>query len=259
MDTSVLRSIGLTENEIKIYLTLLEKGTSTAYEISQQTGIYRVHVYDKLEQLMDKGMVTQSYQAAKKFFNATPPEKFKQYLEEKKRRVEEQETAIDALMPELKRLQEYPREDTKVDVFRGEEGLKYFLKDVIKTKPKEVLIMGIEDTNYEKHMPTYIRQYFRDLKHNNIKERVITAGRKGVFLFDQKTAPTTTYRFLPESEFKLSDTMIYADKIVIVTWGSPITAILIKNKGLAAAYTTNFEQLWKIAKKRVKKRIERVC
>jgi preprotein translocase subunit Sec61beta len=38
--------------------------------------------------------------------------------------------------------------------------------------------------------------------------------------------------------------------IVIVTWGTPITAILIKNKELANAYKNNFEHLWKATKKK---------
>ena len=45
MDTGALSRIGLTENEIKIYINLLKLGSSTAYEIGKQTGIYRVHVY----------------------------------------------------------------------------------------------------------------------------------------------------------------------------------------------------------------------
>ena len=67
-NSEILRKIGLTENEIKIYLNLLISGSSTAYEIGKQTGIYRVHVYDKLEQLMDKGLVTHIYRGAKKYF-----------------------------------------------------------------------------------------------------------------------------------------------------------------------------------------------
>ena len=70
MDTIILKKIGLTDNEIKIYVTLLKIGSSTAYEISQKTGIYRVHVYDKLEQLMDKGLATYVYQGTKKIFQA---------------------------------------------------------------------------------------------------------------------------------------------------------------------------------------------
>ena len=39
MNTSALRKIGLSDNEIKIYLALLKSGTSTAYDIGNRTGI----------------------------------------------------------------------------------------------------------------------------------------------------------------------------------------------------------------------------
>ena len=80
MNTEALQKIGLTQNEIKIYIDLLTSGASTAYDIGKRTGIYRVHVYDKVEQLMDKGLVTHVYRGAKKVFQATHPSKINQYL-----------------------------------------------------------------------------------------------------------------------------------------------------------------------------------
>lgn len=246
MNTTPLRKLGLTDNEIKIYLTLLKTGISTAYEISQKTGIYRVHVYDKLEQLMNKGLATHIYRGAKKYFQATPPEKIKHYLEDKKREFEEQERELTRVLPELEAMARLPREDTFVEVFKGNEGLKYFLKDIIKTK-KEVLITGINDVQYQEALSVFMKQYFRDLKSNNIRERVITIKRKGIFLFDKEVSPTTSYRFLEATQFNQTNTFVYGDKVVIVTWGAPPTAIMIQNKEIAETYRSHFEHLWKIA------------
>ena len=246
MDTTILKKIGLTENEIKIYLALLKIGPSTAYDLSKKTGIYRVHVYDKLEQLMDKGLVTHVYKGAKKYFQATPPEKIKQYLEDKKRLLEEQETQVERLLPELHALTQLPKEDIRVEVFKGTEGLKYFLKDIIKTR-KEVLVTGIDDAKYSETLPVFMKQYFRDLRRLNIHERVITLKRPGVFMFAKEVAPTTEYRFLQEKQFNPTNTFVYGDKVVIAAWGTPVTAIMIKNKEIAETYRSHFEHLWKIA------------
>ena len=249
MNTAALRSIGLTDNEIKIYLDLLKSGSSTAYDIGKRTGIYRVHVYDKIEQLMSKGLVTHIYRGAKKYFQATPPIKIKQYLEDKKKEVELQEETVNSILPELEAMTNLPREDTFVEVFKGNEGLKYFLKDIIKTK-KEVLITGIDDQKYQEALSIFMQQYFRDLKKNKIKERVVTAKRTGIFLFDKVLAPTTDYRFLEEKQFNPTNTFIYSNKVVIVTWGSPVTAVMIKNAEIAKTYRNHFEHLWKIASKK---------
>lgn len=248
MNISALTKLGLSENEIKIYLYLLKSGSKTAYEIGKDTDIYRVHVYDKIEQLMNKGLVTHVFQGAKKFFQATPPTKIKHYIEDKKRQLEIQEQELETILPELEAMANLPKEDTYVEVFKGPEGLKYFLKDIIKVG-KEVLISGIEDQKYQEALPIFMQQYFRDLRKKMIKERILTTKKKGIFLFDQRLAPTTQYRFLEQAQFNPTNTVIYADKVVIVTWGSPVTAVMIKNNQIAETYRNHFEQLWKIASK----------
>ncbi len=249
METAALKKIGLSENEIKIYLTLLKTGAASAYDISKTTNIYRVHIYDKLEQLQTKGLVTTIYKGAKKYFQATSPIKIKQYLEEKKKELEMQEQQIDKILPQLHALTLLPKEDTLVEVFKGNEGLKYVLKDVIKTK-KEVLLTGIDDEKYQQALPIFMQQYFRDLKNNKIKERIITAKKKNIFLFDKKLAPTTEYRYLESKQFNPTNTFIYGNNVVIVTWGTPVSAVMIKNKQVAETYRNHFEHLWKIADKK---------
>jgi len=248
MDTQVLKSIGLSENEIKIYITLLKGGSATAYELSQRTGIYRTHIYDKLEQLMKKGLVSHNYQAAKKYFQAASPKKIKDYIDGKKKELEIKEKQINDLLPQLEAMVKLPEEDTRVEVFKGREGLKYFLKDIIKTK-KEVLVTGIDDSKYNEALPIFMEQYFRDLRLKKIPERIITIEKKKAFTFNKKTAPSTKYRFLDEKQFNPTNTFIYGDKVVIVSWGTPATATMIKNKGMAATYRSHFEILWKAAKK----------
>jgi len=52
-----LNEIGLTENESKIYLALIDLGPSLAGQISRKTGLHRRTVYDSIEMLIKKGLV----------------------------------------------------------------------------------------------------------------------------------------------------------------------------------------------------------
>ncbi|MDO8660856.1 MAG: helix-turn-helix domain-containing protein [Candidatus Woesearchaeota archaeon] len=252
MDSQTLKEIGLTENEVKIYLVLLEQGSCTAYDLGKRTGIYRVHIYDKVEQLIKKGLATHIYKGSKKYFQATHPEKIKQYLEEKKKQIENQEEKIDELLPDLVKLMAEQRQDTRVEVFQGNEGLKYCLKNMISAlksvKQREICITGIDDAKYHENLPVFMQQYFRDIIRYKIHERVITLQKNSIFSFAKETAPTTEYRFLRESEFNPANTFVYADEIVIVSWGAPVTAIRIQNKALAGTYRNHFEQLWSVAR-----------
>ena len=250
MENPLLKKIGLSENEVKIYTTLLKTGSSTPYEIGKKTGIYRSQIYDILEKLINKGLVSYVYQGPKKYFQAASPEKIKDFLEDKKRLLEDQKKELDQIMPGLMKIPELQRMDTKVEVFRGKEGLKYFLKDIIKTG-KEVLMTGIDDKKYKEELPFFMEQYFRELRRLGIKERVITVKRSGIFLFNKKTAPTTEYRFLEERQFNPTNTVVYGSKVVIVSWGSTETAIMIENEEIAETYRNYFEHLWRIAEKKI--------
>jgi HTH-type transcriptional regulator, sugar sensing transcriptional regulator len=52
-----LSQAGLTENESKVYLALIDLGPSLAGSISRKTGIHRRTVYDTTEMLIKKGLV----------------------------------------------------------------------------------------------------------------------------------------------------------------------------------------------------------
>ena len=55
--TSRLMDIGLSENESRAYLSLLEAHPSTGYEIAKQSGIPSSKVYEVLRKLIQRGMV----------------------------------------------------------------------------------------------------------------------------------------------------------------------------------------------------------
>ena len=58
MDISILEDIGLTNAEIKVYLALLELGSSTAGPILEKSKLQNSVVHMTLNKLIDKGFVT---------------------------------------------------------------------------------------------------------------------------------------------------------------------------------------------------------
>ena len=60
MDIKVLERIGLTRNESLVYLTLLRNGTSKTGEILKKSGLNSGKIYEILDSLEKKGMVSES-------------------------------------------------------------------------------------------------------------------------------------------------------------------------------------------------------
>ena len=58
MDITVLFEAGLTVNEAKVYIALLERGSSAVNDITKASGVHRVNVYDVIERLQTKGLIS---------------------------------------------------------------------------------------------------------------------------------------------------------------------------------------------------------
>jgi sugar-specific transcriptional regulator TrmB len=251
MKFDVLKKMGLSDNEIQIYTTLLRSSEASAYELSQKTGIYRPHVYDKLETLLARGLISYIQKGKKKIFQAHRPAKLLEYLEEKHNELAELKKELQNAMPNLISLTQRGEQGTRVEVFEGKEGLKVFLTDIINTK-KDVCLFGLDDTKYDETLPVFMPQYFKNLRLNKIKERVISLKKKGILIFDNYS---TTYRFLESEYLNPTNTFVYGDKTAIVIWQMPISVIMIKNQQLAETYAEHFEKLWKVADKSCKGKI----
>ena len=102
MNTETLEKAGLTKNEIKVYLALLEKGESTSGPLIKAIGINSSKVYESLERLQKKGLVSYVKKANKKYFQAAEPERLLDYIDEKKRQLDEEKEEMQKMLPELK-------------------------------------------------------------------------------------------------------------------------------------------------------------
>jgi sugar-specific transcriptional regulator TrmB len=82
---SMLKSFGLTEYEVKAYITLLRLGTSTAEKLSEIGNIPLPRVYDTITDLQRKGLVLVSKTRPKKFKSISPNRALKHFIDLKKK------------------------------------------------------------------------------------------------------------------------------------------------------------------------------
>ena len=77
-----LEKFGISKNEAKIYLLLLKRGSSKVNEIYEETKIQRTFIYEILNTLLEKGLVSYVIKSGVKFFEASSPEKIREILVE---------------------------------------------------------------------------------------------------------------------------------------------------------------------------------
>jgi len=69
----ILRELGFSEREIKVYLALLKLGQTTVGPIAAKTRMQHSKVYQTLEKLIDKGLVSFVLKSKTKHFEAQDP------------------------------------------------------------------------------------------------------------------------------------------------------------------------------------------
>ena len=77
-----LNMLGLNGRQAKVYLTLLQLGSATAIEIAKAAKYKHPTVYDVLDALKEKRLVTETLSNGKKLFCAEDPETFQQLQQE---------------------------------------------------------------------------------------------------------------------------------------------------------------------------------
>jgi sugar-specific transcriptional regulator TrmB len=101
-----LQDLGLSKNETKIYLFLLRYGSTTTGSIIKETNIVNSQVYETLNKLIAKGLVTFNTQKDGKHFQAASPDKFKEIETERLKKVEK-------LIPGLEEIKNTSKEKTR--------------------------------------------------------------------------------------------------------------------------------------------------
>ena len=102
MNTKILEKAGLTNNEIKVYLALLSLGSVSAGEIIKKSELHRAAVYDTLERLMDKGLVSYVIKANRKYFEAAMAKNLVEIIEKKRKKNQKRKTRTTKNHPGLR-------------------------------------------------------------------------------------------------------------------------------------------------------------
>lgn len=237
-----LTQIGLTKNEAKVYLVLIEIGSTKAGEIIKKTKLHRNIVYDNLEKLIEKGLVSFVTIKNIKQFEVTSPEELKEYVNKKKQEIFNEEKVMKEILPQIEKLRVSSEKKQEATIFKGKKGLKTVLEEITKSK-SELLVFGT-GWGMKEIMGSYYEQWHLKLKLNKIKCRILLPeNKKGLFL------KPFTEKYLSEKNIFPSTIAVYGNKVLNIIWGEEPIAILITSEKASQSYKQFFDLLWKTAKK----------
>lgn len=240
MQIKELSCLNLTKGEIKVYSAILNIGNSNINAIHEKTGLERRGIYDILNKLIEKGLISYTTEKGKRTYQTAPINKLKSQIQNKQNELNELKQKI----PEIETLYNTSKPETKFEIFRGKEGMKTIFEDMLNYKNVYIIGGGFYLVN---ELPYFWPQYnerrikakstWHNLVINELKNKIPEAR-----LINAKILP---------KEFSGNPIaiIIYGNKTVNLSWGNNTFAIMTEDKNTAENYKKYHKYLWdKVAK-----------
>ena len=236
----LLHDLGLTDTEAIIYLELINLGTTSAGKIIEQTNLHRKNVYDALNRLIEKGLVTYVIENKIKYFQPKSPENLLRFLQEKKNKITAQQKDLEKKLPLLQQQFTSNHSEIESEIYRGTEGIKTILKNCL--HHKEIFFIGATG-DVENRLPYFWPQYNKEREKRKIHWKLL-------LVHEAQHKPITqskyyTYKILPKILSGPNVIYIYGDTIANVLWLEKPIAFVITHTSLAENYKKYFQYLWK--------------
>lgn len=240
---SKLFDFGFSEKEARVYLSLLETGTSLVTDVAKKAGIKRSTAYVVLESLSKQGLVSITEHKNIRLYSPAPPERLVQNLENKSRHYSELVGTARAILPELKSYYSGTGPKPKVQFFEGTEGIKSVYEDTLNSKEKIRAFASIESMHST--LPGYFPQYYQRRAERDIPIKAIfpdtpEARERVTHNKEEKReaalVPTDMYSFTPEIN-------VYDNKVVFMSLLERF-ALVVESQEIADALKRVFDLAW---------------
>ena len=246
MEKAVLKEIGLSQNESKVYLAMLRLGSDTVLGITKKSGVHRSNVYDVLGKLMEKGLVSYVVKEGKRMYQATEPEKLIDILRESKEDIERKEKMVQGILPALNAIKPLFGKKSQVTILEGAEGIKTIFEQKINDGVTNYVIGAYTEPYI---LESYLQRWHRRRVKAKIKDKMLFKHNDKERAKALKKLPYTECRYLAHKAF--------TSPVAINIWGNKVAlvigleeeplAIFIENEAIAKDFLDYFHLLWDMA------------
>lgn len=239
-----LKSVGLSENEARVYLAMLELGPATMLQIAAKAEVKRPTAYAEIESLKKKRLVSVAVRGKKHLFRAESPEEFERLLSEEQKTFEEKHSELTKALPELLTLHSLAEHKPIVRYFEGKEGLSRMQEEFLKAKEKQVLVISaIDEVN--RVFPDHHESYRIRRIAKKIRSQLIYTSERGDYLRGQNRDMLRETRFVDPKGFSFNvDITIFDNTVAIASLKGKLLGVLITNHEVASSFKGLFNLLW---------------
>jgi HTH-type transcriptional regulator, sugar sensing transcriptional regulator len=237
-----LQELNFSLNEAKVYSVLLEIGETSTGEIIKKTGLHRSVVYETLNRLIEKKLVTKTAKQKISFYKVTDVANILKQIKS------QEEIALD-LLPKLKDL--IDAKLPEITIYEGIEAYKRFWIDSIKKLPigSTDFVAGSIGQKFWDYMGKDIEKYNKERIKRKMKLKIIAFHKDEVEAdFKRHSTGDVEIHYISRNTTREGNFNILGDSLILHSSTEPL-AIEIKNPNLVKVFQNIFDLLWSMGKK----------
>tara|TARA_Y100000031_G_scaffold156547_1_gene211587 strand:+ start:3727 stop:4455 length:729 start_codon:yes stop_codon:yes gene_type:complete len=240
MDTSILEDIGLTGAEIKVFLSLLELGSSTAGKVVEKSGLQNAVVHRAFHSLAEKGLITYVVEGKIKHYQTIEPKQLLNFLDEKKARIEK-------ILPELEAKRLEAKEKTQAAIYQGIRGIRELLHLMLETDSNEYSSYGGAQISNKVLGNFFWENFHKTRVEKKIKAKLLFHASLEWWAKELRKLKLTEVRIIEKKFEERTETIICGKRVAIIIYLEKPFGFLIEEQVAAHSYTKFFDLLWKTA------------
>ena len=231
-----LESIGFTAGEEKVYIALLRLGSSMTGAIAKEAGVSRSKLYEILEKLSRKGIVSHYKINNISCFTAAPPSRI-----------------VEKSIPKFENFLDKNLLSQDAQVFEGMDGIKSVRETALNNMHSGDVIyyFGNSKSGHEN-----VLGYWDDWNNRRVKKKIwayiVYNQDSKDFGERRKRLKYTKVKYLAQKGASHAWIEIYEDTVAIVMKYQTPMSIVINNKFVAESFKTYFNILWSTGINKVK-------
>lgn len=233
--------LGFNKNEAIVYLSLIKFGESDANQLINDTKFHKNIVYDNLEKLIDKGLITYIIEEGRRVYKIASPNALIQFFEEQEKEIKNKKKFAEKLSEDINQVIKTIPIRREATIYKGIKAIKSVYKETL--KGNDYVVFGAPKESVEIMGNYFWKNYTQKRIATKIKVRMIF--NQSLKDFGNKLKNKFTQIRYFEQDFEpLTETHIQDDKVAITVWTEEPVLFLIKDKFVAESYKRYFENMW---------------
>jgi len=228
-----LIDFGLSHNEAKVYLALMELGSSTVTQIARRAKVTRTNAYHLLNSLLVHGLASMNQGKGKIVFSAEKPERLLFMMKEKMDEMERQFKDAENLIAELRTVHKGPEQQMKVRYYEGNEGIITVYEDMLRSRTKIIEYSSAEER--QKFSSDYFQKYYARRTARGLEtSSVMAQAPEALKLKERDPLSFSVTKIVPEDFKTGTDISVYDDKVAIASLKEKF-AVIVESPEVSAA------------------------